>query len=136
VIARWPLLLMREFPATPPLARRRARACYNSNPFKQRKQRDIAMPVQPESESVDVPRAANKPRRLTLASALAQRERTSASIGSRIHADVFELEVVDIGPYTDRDGNVVTFLARPAGDTVPRTGDILRTAWGICRVVE
>ena len=85
---------------------------------------------------MNAPGIVGKPRRLTLASAMAQRERTSAFIGSRITAGAIELEVVDIGPFTDPDGNVVTFLARPAGDAVPRTGDILRTAWGICRVVE
>ncbi|MDN8000964.1 hypothetical protein [Burkholderia multivorans] len=94
------------------------------------------MPVQPETEPAADTGNPRRRRRLTLAAARAQRERTSAFIGSRIHADTFELEVVDIGPYTDPDGNVVTFLARPAGDAVPPAGEILKTAWGTCRVVD
>jgi hypothetical protein len=97
---------------------------------------DMTMPVQPETESTDDIAVGSKPRRLTLASALAQRERTSAFIGSRIHVDAFELEVVEIGPYTDQDGNVVTFLGRPVGEACVRPGEILKTAWGICKVVS
>lgn len=77
-----------------------------------------------------------KPRRLTLASALAQRERTSAFRGSRIRVDAFELEVVEIGPYTDRDGSVVTFLARHTGDACLRPGETLKTPWGTCRIIS
>jgi len=85
---------------------------------------------------MNAPGIVGKPRRLTLASAMAQRERTSAFIGSRITAGAIELEVVDIGPFTDPDGNVVTFLARPTGQGAPGAGVLLRTAWGTCRVVD
>ncbi|PRE45533.1 hypothetical protein C6P97_07670 [Burkholderia multivorans] len=94
------------------------------------------MPVQPETEPTDDPRNIGKTRRQTLASALAQRERPSAFIGSRILAGPYELEVVDIGPFTDHGGDVVTFLARPTGPAGPRAGAMLKTAWGTCRVVD
>lgn len=80
--------------------------------------------------------AEGKPPRQSLAGALAQRGRPSAFIGSRIYVDRVELEVVDIGPYTDPAGNVVTFLARPTAEAALQAGTILETAWGTCRVVE
>lgn len=93
------------------------------------------MPVQSKTESRDDPRIAENPCRLTLASALAQRERASASTGSRILVGAFELEVVDIGPFNDEYGNVVTFLAHPTLRAAPCIGNILKTARGTCRVV-
>lgn len=93
------------------------------------------MPVQPETGAKDDPAVMVKPRRLTLAGALAQRERTSAFIGSRIRVDAFELEVVEIGPYTDQDGSVVTFLARCTGDASRCPGERLETPWGTCRII-
>jgi hypothetical protein len=94
------------------------------------------MPVQPETEWTGDPRIEKKPRRLTLASARAQRERPSAFVGSRISAGAYELEVVAIGPFTDHEGNAVTFLARLAGPAAPIAGATLQTAWGTCRVVD
>ncbi|WP_321857300.1 hypothetical protein [Paraburkholderia tropica] len=88
------------------------------------------MPEQPGTGSIDEDVAAGKPRRLTLAGALVQRG------GSCIRFGTFELEVVEIGPYRDRSGSVVTFLARPVGDTPLRPGEVIRTPWGICKVVK
>ncbi|PRG59011.1 hypothetical protein C6T69_29350 [Burkholderia multivorans] len=94
------------------------------------------MPVQPETEWTDDPQIVKKPRRLTLASTRGQRERPSAFVGSRISAGAYDLEVVAIGPFTDHEGNAVTFLARPAGPAAPRAGAMLQTAWGTCRIVD
>ncbi len=88
------------------------------------------MPVQPETESTDDADVADKPRRLTLAGALAQRERTSAFTGSRIQVDGLVLEVVEIGPYTEQDGRIVTFRARAVGNVRLQAGEILTTPLG------
>ncbi|WP_343676558.1 hypothetical protein [Paraburkholderia heleia] len=79
---------------------------------------------------------ADKPRRLTLAGALAQRERTSAFTGSCIQVEGLALEVVEIGPYTEEDGRMVTFCARAVGNVRLLAGEILTTPWGVCRIVN
>ncbi|MEI7298255.1 hypothetical protein WCQ02_39785 [Paraburkholderia tropica] len=97
---------------------------------------DIIMPVQPETELMNDAGSAGQPRRLTLADARARRPRLSAFRGSRIRVDAFELEVVEIGPYTDQQGNIVTFLARPTDGVSLHSGQILGTPWGICKIVR
>lgn len=104
--------------------------------WRPRSSNDIVMPVQPETESTDDVDVADKPRRLTLAGALAQRERTSAFTGSRIQVDGLALEVVEIGPYTEEDGRMVTFRARAVGNVRLQAGEILTTPWGVCRIVN
>lgn len=93
------------------------------------------MPVPRDSESSDDNARAVQVTRHTIASVKAQRVRTSASRGSRICFEGFELEVVEIGPYTVRNGEVVTFSARPMGGAAVQPGQILDTPWGICEVV-
>ncbi|PVY27529.1 hypothetical protein C7413_11882 [Paraburkholderia silvatlantica] len=94
------------------------------------------MPVQTETEFTDDVGMADKPRRLTLAGALAQRQRTSAFAGSRIPVDGLTLEVVEIGPYADHGGRLVTFRARAVGKVRLPAGEILTTPWGVCQIVN
>ncbi|MFL9998896.1 hypothetical protein PQR34_47025 [Paraburkholderia sediminicola] len=63
------------------------------------------------------------------------RSRTSAFTGSRIRLREYELVVVEIGPFTHRQGDTVTFRARSVGEPAAPTGAILDTRWGVCEVV-
>lgn len=95
------------------------------------------MPVQPERESINdvgvTPE--DRPRSLTLARARALRERPSAFTGSRIRLGACELEVVEIGPYRNQDGSMVTFLARPISNASLLSGEVIEPPWGTCKVV-